>query len=268
MAYVYLFTLGILIALASTLAYRWTFLHQKKIAYLSLIHYIYLVIIPGILFTVIFSFILDILDRPPNYDLFLNDKILTIALLLSIIYTYAGAVTHAICKTLSGCFEDNHKQSLAYKVNKYFHLTFSHNLSFAGASCVAIFLSLLEINHLPSPERHVSYLLPVINGVIMGITFILMIVRYRTFTKNKDISEYFEIKPWTDLKFFFYAFWVVFILFIYGAKPYLKTIKFYPIALTMLVACLEVVILSVFLYTRRLYRKTKVRLSNNHSTKG
>lgn len=263
MTYVYLFTFASLVGLVSVISYRWSFLHTKKISYLSLMQYFYLIIVPGVLLSFIFSFILDILDRPPNLDLFLNDRILTIALLLSLIYTYAGVVTHAVCKTLSQCFDKSQHRSRAFVVNKYLHLTFSHNLCYAGICSVAIFLSLLEINHLPfSSIRPRSYLLPLINGLILGLTFIFMLIQYRSFSKNKDISEYFEVKPWSDLRFFFYIFWGVFLIFLYGAKPYLRTIQYYPIAFSILIASLEVVVLSFYLYFRRLYRRTRHRFSS------
>ena len=82
MSYTYLFAVLTIIALISAVAYKWSFLHTKKIAYISLIQYIYLVVVPGILFSVIFSFIIDVIKKPLNTEIFLSDKLLVVLVLL------------------------------------------------------------------------------------------------------------------------------------------------------------------------------------------
>ena len=247
-----LLTFIAIIAIVSAFAFRWSFLHYKKFAHISLMQYFFLIIIPGVSFSIIFSFILDILDRPLNTQVFLNSRLITILLLLSILFTYAGLVIHTITKTLSGLFDKNNKSSFVYKVNKYFHLTFSHNLVFTGMISTAMFISMLEINHIPSSGQNSSFFLSILNGVVLGMVFVAGLIIYRI--DRKDWSEHMEKIPWSDLKFFFYAFWMVFLIFIYASRPHFGSINNYPITLSMLTAGLVIALLSVFLYSRRIRR--------------
>ena len=128
-----LITIGAVVILTAALAYRSSFLHNKKIGHISLLQIFYLVLAPGVLYTIIFSYILDILERPLNTHTFLNDKLLVSILLLSILYTYGGLAIHGIAKTLSSYFTQEQKSSLLSKVNNYFHREFSHNLIFISA---------------------------------------------------------------------------------------------------------------------------------------
>lgn len=262
MSSIIILTITTLIALIAILSFKLSFLKQKKIAYISLMQYLYLVIVPGILFSLIFTFILNINKRLPNKEVFLNNHILIILLLLSLFYTYGGLAIHAVTKTLSSCFSKNDDNLFAYRINKYFHLKFSHNITYAGACSSAVFLALLETNHLPPPNNS-HCLLSLINGIVIGISFIIGINFY-LHTRDSH-SEHKETFPWSDLKFFFYAFWGVFLIFVYGIWPHLKNIGQYSITLSMFTACLVMAILSVFLYSRRLYRKNKYRIKRKKS---
>jgi len=238
-----LITIFSVIVFASALAYKSSFLHNKKIGYISLLQVFYLILIPGILYSLIFSYILEVLDRPLNKNVFLKDSLLITFLLLSVLYTYGGVAIHSICKTLNSYFEE--KQSLAFKVNSYFHRDFSHNLVFIGAIATGTFFALLELNHgSPYPEQS-KFLIIILNGLFVGLASIL------------GLSFYKE-KSWLELKFFFLSLWIMIIVLGYAARTYLKVLKSYPFTLMMLIVFSFLASLNIFLFVRRFKHKIKV----------
>ncbi len=237
-----LITIFSVIIFASALAYKSSFLQNKKIGYISLLQVFYLILIPGILYSIIFSYLLEILDRPLNNNIFLKDRLLITLLLLSILYTYGGIVIHSIGKTLNSYFKK--KQSLAFKVNSYFHRDFSHNLVFIGAIASGTFFSLLELNHIsPYPEQ-TKFLIIVLNGLFIGLASILSLSFYK--------------RNWLELKFFFLSLWIMIIIVSYASKPYLKILKSYPFTLTMLIVFSFLASLNIFLFVRKFKHKIKI----------
>ncbi|MFC1710976.1 hypothetical protein ACFLZ1_00120 [Patescibacteria group bacterium] len=225
-------------ALASTLAYKSSFLRNKKIGYISLMQILLLVLIPGVMFVFIFSFLLDILKRPLNQDVFLNDKIITISLLLSLLYVYGGMAIHFISKTLSSYFTKGQKKSLVYKINKHFHHSFSHNLAYAGAIFSSLNLVLLETNHIPPTDKNHPFLY-ILSGLLLGFSLIGSLIFY-------------EKSRWLELKYFFFVFWFSFILFLIYFRNNLLSIQNYPLASSFMVASLVVAGLNIFLSLRRI----------------
>lgn len=239
-----LITIGAVFTLASVLAYKSSYLHNKKIGYISLLQIFYLVLAPGFSYTIIFSYILDVLQRPLNTHIFLNDKLLTSLLLLSILYTYGGVAIHGVCKTLSSYFDKKQKNSIVFKVNNYFHRGFSHNLIYIGALVSATCFSLLEINHISPYTKETKLLIIIANGVFIGVALIGGLSWYK--------------QRWSELKLFFFALWALFIVLLYAIKPYFRNVKSYPITLTMLVAFSILALLNIFLYVRKFKNKIKV----------
>jgi len=244
MQHIELLTIVSVIALAGTLAYRSSFLHSKKVGYISLLQIFYLILIPGFVYAVIFSYILDILERPKNTHVFLSDKLLTSLLLLSILYTYGGLAMHSIGKTLASYFIKEQKNSLLFKVNNYFHREFSHNLIFIGTLVSITCFSLLEINHLSPYPKGTNLLIIILNGIFVGIASIGTLSFYK--------------QRWSELKLFFFVFWALIVVMLYAVKPYIKNVKAYPFTLTILIAFSILATLNVFLYVRRVRHKIKL----------
>ena len=240
-----LITISSVFILAATLAYKSSFLHNKKIGHISLLQIFYLVLAPGFLYTIIFSYILDVLARPLNRHIFLNDKLLTSLLLLSILYTYGGIAIHGLTKTLWAYFDETQKKSLLFKVNEYFHIELSHNLIFIGGLISATCFSLLELNHVSPYPQQSRLLIIILNGVFVGLASIGSLSWYK---RGGNLA-------WSDLKLFFFSLWTMIIIIFYAIKPYIKNVKAYPFTLTMLVAFFILAALNIFLYVRKVKNK-------------
>lgn len=239
-----LIIIGLIVILASVLSYRSKFLHNKKIGYISLLQVLYLVVAPGILYTILFSYVFEIIQRPLNNNIFLSDRLLISILMLSILYTYGGIAIHSIGKTLSIYFNKQEKQTLTYKVNNYFHREFSHNLVYIGAMSSALCFALLEINHISPYPSGVKIIIPIINGLIVGLALISGLNWYK--------------QRWLELRLFFISFWIMFIILILALKPYLTQVKNYPITLSMIFAGILIALLNVFLYIKKVKNKIKI----------
>lgn len=241
-----LIIIGLIVLLAAVLGYRSKFLHNKKIGYISLLQILYLIVVPGILYTILISYVFDIIQRPLNNNIFLSDRLIISVLMLSILYTYGGLAIHSIGKTLSTYFTENNKQFLVFKVNKYFHREFSHNLVYIGACFSALCFALLEINHISPYPTGVKLIIPIVNGLIIGLSLISGLSWYK--------------QRWLELRFFFVSFWGMFVILLLAFKPYLKQVQSYPITFTMLIAGILIGLLNVFLYIRRVKNKIKLVL--------
>jgi len=242
-----LITILVVIVLAAVLAYKSSFLHNKKIGYISLLQIFYLVLVPGILYTIIFSYILEIRQRPLNTHVFLNDNLLTSLLLLSVLYTYGGIAIHGICKTFSQYFDKNQKKSLLFKVNDHFHNQFSHSLIYTGAAASIALFCLIEINHVSPYPTGTKILMPVLNGLFIGLSLLISL-------------NWYQKKRWSELKLLFFSAWLLFIIVLYALKPYIKNVEAYPFTLMMLIAFSFFAGLSFFLYLRRIKNKIRVEI--------
>lgn len=227
------------------LAYKSSFLHNKKIGYISLLQIIYLIVFPGLFYTIIFSYVLDILNRPINKEIFFSDKLLTSFLLLSILYTYGGVVIHSFAKTLTPLFAKKDFNSLIFQVNHHFHNQFSHSLIFIGATISATCLALLELNHISPYPEPVRMPIIILTGFFFGLGSILTLIFYK--------------KPnWSELKLFFLIVWIMLIIALYSFKPYLKDAQKYPLPLIIMMTISFLAILSLFLYLKRYKNKLKL----------
>ena len=239
-----LISFGVIVIFASALAYKSSLLHNHKIGYISLLQIFYLIIVPGVTYTILFSYLLEILERPQNAYSFLNNRILVSILLLSMLYTYGALAIHGVSKTVASYFSTIQKKSLAYKVNDHFHRQFSHNLALIGAFVSATCFAILELNHQsPYPEK-TKLTITILNGIFIGVVSILTMSFYK--------------KRWLELKVFFFSSWMLFITLGYAVKPYIKNVKSYPFTLMMLVAFTIVASLNIFLYIKKV--KNKIQL--------
>lgn len=222
----------------AAIAYRMSFFHNRRLGYISLIQVFYLIILPGVINTIIFSEVLDIISRPHNTRILFSDTLLASLLLLSVLYTYGGIAIHGLAKTLSRYFKPSQKNSMAYIVSEYFHWDFSHNLIYSGALLSALFFSMLELNHASSSTPPQQVLVIIITGIFVGLSSIFALINY-------------EKHHWSQLKFFFFSLWIAIVMTLYTIKPYYRNLDDYPITLTMLITFGMLATLNLFIYVKR-----------------
>ena len=128
-------------------------------------------VIPGFLFVLGYDYLQSILARPLTQQVVLPDILLTYLILLSFFFAYGGLAVHAVTKMLAE--ELRHEDSEANQINRFFHLSFSHNLVFGGVLLVVVGFVLLELNHVPSGEIG-SVMFSVAKGLVLGVSFGLL----------------------------------------------------------------------------------------------
>lgn len=245
-----LLTLVVLLAFAAALAYNISFLHNKSIGYFSLLQILYLVVIPGFLYVMIFSAMQEILMRPQNPEVFLPDALLTNLTLLSVLFTYGGVAIHTVTKMLKRAIVGE-KQSVALAINKYFHLSFSHNLFMSGAVLMVVALTLLEMNHLPRATS-AGLLATVLKGLFLGVSFVGGLYFY---TRRDDYVIYEGYAGrWADLKLVFVVAWMGGVLVIYAVRKIDPSLRQYSLLLPVLISFLLFALLNAVLVVRRLRR--------------
>jgi hypothetical protein len=238
-------TLALVTAFAALFAYRLSFLRTKMIGHFSLLQIFYLVVIPGFLYTFVFAYIQSILQRPLNKQIIVSDGLLVNIVLLSALFAYGGVAIHATSKALSEALKD--QESKAKEINKFFHLTFSHNLAFSGAIVGVIGTTLLELNH-ASPHNFINPVIAIIKGIILGLSFIAGLYWYNP-------SEYEErIGRWSDLKMTFFVFWIGVIFVLYGIKKTNPVFKEFDMLIPTLASFSIIGSLNMFLIYRKLKR--------------
>ena len=208
--------------------------------YFSLLQIVYLVIIPGFIYTLAYSYLQAILDRPLNSQIFIPDGLLVMFFLLSGLFTYGGIAIHAVTKMLSEHLP--HDGSKGYLMNRYFHLTFSHNLVYSGAIFTALCLTLLELNHIALQDP-VNLAWSIGKGGIMGASLILGLFWY---------NPYGRISRWSDLKTFFLFFWISFMLVVLGVIKLDPSLRSYDLLLPVLFSFSLIGLLSTVLVLRKL----------------
>jgi hypothetical protein len=244
-------TLVLLSLLAGIVIYRISFFRKKSIGYFSLLQIIYLVVIPGFIYTLAYSYLQVIIARPLVDKVILPDSLIINILLLSMLFSYGGVAIHAVTKMLSEVETLRTKHSPAHEINRYFHLKFSHNLTYSGAIVTFICFTLLELNH-TAPHSHNNLFFAVIKGLILGISLIMASYWY---TVSKD--DY--IGRWSDLKTVFLSVWIGFVIILYQIKKTNPSLRDYQLLLPALLALSLFALLNVFLIFRR-YKKRGFRL--------
>lgn len=225
------------------LAYRIKVLHTKKIWHLSLQQIIYLVLIPGLVFPMIFSYLQSMARLPRSAASFFPDGFLVNIILLSVMFSYGGIAIHAVTKMLSEYLQD--KNSELAQVNKFFHLNFSHNLIYSGIIVSSLGITLLELNHVPDAAI-ASLSWGIFRGILLGVSFATFIYYY-----TRASSDRYRGK-WRDLKFFFGVVWIGFSLLLYVIEKFDIGFTEYQLLLPMLLSFSFVVGLSLILVIRRL----------------
>jgi hypothetical protein len=235
-------TLLILIIAAAPAIYKISYLSKKTIGYFSLLQYIYLVIIPGLVFSIAYSYHQAILARPKASVIVIPDGYISHVLFLAMFYSYGGVAIHAVTKMLSELLRNDN--SKAKDINKYFHLRFSHNLVYSGGVFMILCFALLELNH-PDPANTYSLLAAVIKGLIMGGSLLAAMLWY---TSSRD--EY--IGRWSDLKSVFLVSWLGILVLLFLIKKMDPSIKNYQLLLPALMSFFVVAILNMVLIFQKI----------------
>lgn len=239
-----IFTAITMIVMVAALLYRVQTLHQKKIWNLSVQQLIHLVLIPGILFPMIFTYLQGIVRLPRNTEAFLSDGFLVNMVLLSLFFTYGGVAIHAVTKMMSESLSGTETE--AAQINAFFHMTFSHNLTFVGILAASFGLILLEINHIPSGGG-LSLWSGLWRGLLLGGSFAFAAYNYTRYTGG-------DLGRWNDLKITFGAAWLVIALLIYIVEKLDIGFSEYQLLLPMLLSFSIMAFLSLILVFRRIKR--------------
>jgi len=244
--------LGILL-FGTALAYKISFLHNRSIGYFSLMQVLMLVVVPGFVYVFLFSYIEQILERPVQLQVAFPDGLLVNVILLSALFAYGGVAVHAVTKMLKSALI-NGKQVEALVINKYFHLSFSHNMIFGGGVMAMFGLALLELNHIPDYSP-VSLGLIVIKGVLLVGSLIGAMYFY---TQDSDKFEDYKGK-WGDLKLVFVVAWIGAVLLFYAIRKINPVFKEYNLLLPILVGFVILAGLNTALVVKRLKRRRERR---------
>lgn len=239
-----LFTVLSVFLLVAASVYRIKSLHRKKIWNLSIQQLIHLVLIPGIIFPLIFSYLQSVVKLPRNSSAVVSDGFLVNSILLSMMFAYGGIAIHAVTKMLQEYLVKDISE--ARRVNAFFHTTFSHNMAFVGIVLASFGLTLLEINHVPEGNV-VSISSGIIRGLLLGASFGLAVWNYTRYTGG-------DYGRWNDLKITFGAIWLVFAVLIYVVDKMDVGFSEYDLLLPMLLSFSGMVAMSLVLVVRRLKR--------------
>lgn len=242
-------TLIAVIFFVGLLIYRLSFFRDRTLGYFSLLQIVYLVLIPGLIFPLVFSYIRSITNRAMNDIVVVPDGFLLNMIYLAILFTYGGIAIHSVAKMLSEVMPDNQTDP-AVRMNRFFHFTFSHNLIYGGGMIILLGISLLELNHTPAlNDAKLSGL--VIRGLLLGIGLLFSIYNYQPYATSR----------WSDLRSLFLVAWLGFMVVLYGVRKVRPEITEYQLLLPALMGFALMTFLSLLMVARRVKRGWRVYLS-------
>jgi len=227
--------------------YKIQLFHNKNIGYFSIVQFIYLLIIPGIIYLMLYSYLQAILRRPLNEVTFIPDKLLVNILLLAQLFTYGGLAIHSVTKMLSENMTN--KKDEAFLLNRYFHFTFSHNLVYGGAIAIAFVLPLVELNHMP-PDKSYNLLLSILVGILFSISLVLAMTWY----KAEEKDNYPQFNKWSDLKTVLLLGMFGFITLIYAIRKLKPELNEYQLVIPTLTIFSTIALLNFLLIYKKLKR--------------
>jgi hypothetical protein len=237
------FSGAVVVLIFALVAQNTSFFKKKAIWHMSILQTLYLVIFPGVLFSIFYAYLEVVKARPLIEAPFLSDITLTNIIMLAVFFTYGGVAIHAVTKMLSETslrYEDSEEA----QINRYFHRKFSHNLIYSGSLSTVVGLTLLELNHTPG-SGYDGWWPPIIQGGTAG--FIIIASMY-IYTHSKDNYT----GRWADLKAAFLTLWVGFILLLYGAWRANPSLKEYQLIVPVMSSLTLIAILNIGLIIRRI----------------
>lgn len=196
----------------------------------------------------IFSYLQSTLRLPKSESSIISDGFLVNTILLSMMYSYGGIAIHAITKMFSDHLKDTNTEIA--QINKFFHLTFSHNLIYSGMAISSLGITLLELNHIPD-NQPASIGWGIFRGLLLGLSFAIFIYYY---TRASSSNEYRG--RWGDLKMVFGVVWIGFSLLLYIVQKFDIGFSEYQLLLPMFLSFAVLAGLSLILVIRRLKNGT------------
>jgi hypothetical protein len=187
----------------------------------------------------------SLLILPREAKTFLHDSALINIIYLSMFFTYGGVSMHAITKMLSHSGLRN-SNSEAAQLNRYFHMSFSHNLVFGGCIIFSVALAMLELNH-TNPTNIPGMTSLIIRGLLLA--FVLLFAMY-SYTRSRD--QY--VGRWSDFKAVFLITWASLVLIYLAIKKSDSSFYQYQLALPLFLALSLIGLLNIFLIVRRIRR--------------
>lgn len=250
-------TLAMVVVLGGIFAYRMSFLQKKKLWHFSLQQIMVLVVLPGVFFPLIFSYLQTIVMLPRLPNALLPDKFLVNTVLLSILFSYGGVAIHAVTKEFNVALSKIGGEIA--EVNRFFHLTFSHNLAWAGSILALCGITLLEISHVNS---YASYGVwgGILRGLLLSGVFILGTYSYTRYSSG-------DVGKWSDLKVLFIVVWMAFIALLYAVRRLDPRVTEYQLLLPSLLSFSLMAFLSFVLVFRRMRRGWKLYVSRRRLKK-
>lgn len=239
-------TIILVIIFAAALAYKSAFLKNKYIGRFTIHQVLYLVVIPGFIYTFFFAYIQSVLRRPLTDSAIAPDGLLVNTTLVAALYCYGGAAIHSISKMLSEALKTS--QGPAKELNKYFHMNFSHNFIYSSAIAVAIGITLLEINH-PYVNNPSNPLFAIARGIILGVSVVVSMYWYT----SPKVEEH--LGRWSDLKTTFLSLWIGLLLIVYAIKKTNPALTESDLLLTILVGFSIIAALNLILVYKRIKRR-------------
>src|SRR5690606_39077607 len=103
---------------------------RKEIRYFSLLQLLYMFILPPVSLVLIFFFVFNLLQTNGTHLQFLSDWLLVSLIYIGAAVSMIGNIIHAMAKMYATRPVMRVRKDPIAEMNRYLHLSFSHNLSF------------------------------------------------------------------------------------------------------------------------------------------
>jgi hypothetical protein len=238
---------GMVLVGSALLMWRVQLFHRKLIWHLSFMQIFLLVVVPGLLFPRMFSYVIGLSQTPVSQEIIVSDRLLLNVFLLAVMFAYGGISIHTVTKMFSYPHLLRYDDSEAGEMNKFFHLTFSHSLAYVGILVAMISMTLLELNHIPQQDPQ-GIVQGLFKGGLLGGLFLIGMYSYTKYYGDEYRGR------WADLKMVFLAVWVGFMLLLYVVRRVDPAITDYQLLLPALIGFALLGFANLFLVVRRLKR--------------
>lgn len=240
------FSIGIIVLMGAMAAvYRLNQFHKRTIWYLSWVQFFYTVLVPLILMPMFYVYIKSILMKPRSANIFLSDDLILMTMFVSAMFAYGGLVVHGITKMMEGKVNKLLQPDLE-EMRRFFHLTFSHNLTYLGAIVIGACVALLELNHVFDNQWGVFW--AIVRGIGMGIGMLIALTNYA----SPNIKKKIMADKWVQMRFVFLTSWVLLFMFLWGIKKFNPQLDTYQMVIPMLVMLGMINFLSVVIVFKKL----------------
>lgn len=247
----HLITILIILFIGGLLAYRASFLKNKRLFNFSIHQILYQFVLPLIFAYLISAYSISLMSQPMVANPILPDKYLLSWIFLSCLISYGGISIHSVSKALFQAGLKSPKSEIG-QLNQYLHLTFSHNIIFSGAIFLLVGLTLLELNHITNySSSHLFW--PFFRGGVIGIGIITAMFRYI----RPNLEEDYPGHRWSDLQLVFALSWIAFIV-VFSALEFTNvSVRDYQLLVPSMIGLAIVNIFHIALAIRHFRRRKK-----------